>query len=755
MSLTARLVRVRGVVQGVGFRPYIFRLAHAHAVNGWVLNAGDAVEIHVEGDAEQVASFLAGVGDDAPVAASIAAVDVSDATAVHLDDFTIHASRAREGQTAHVSPDLAICDECLAEVRDPSNRRFGYPYINCTGCGPRYSIVLSVPYDRSATTMRDWPMCARCQAEYDDPASRRFHAQPNACPDCGPAYRVWREGVASAGDPIAAVAAALRRGEIVAIKGIGGYHLACDAANAIAVAALRNRKFRKEKPFAVMACDLHRAGQIAELSAEAIRELASVARPIVLAPARMTFEGVAPANRELGVMLPSTPLHHLLFDAGAPDVLVMTSGNRSSEPIAIDDGEARRRLVDIADLFLIGDRPIARRMDDSVLGLRPAAVTMLRRSRGYAPGVVARLHTHGPLLALGGDLKNTVTLVAGGEAFTSQHIGDLEHVEAFGSFCHAVEDLLAMHGVRLDQLTVVTDAHPQYRSSAHAATLGSARVIAVQHHRAHLASVLAEREALDRDVIGVACDGTGYGDDGAIWGGELFAGSVTRGLERVGHLRSAPLVGGDAAAQLPVQCAAGFLAGMDDLPDFEAAPFWFPPRFRQAVTLSRQPTRVFRTTSVGRLFDAAAALLGYVTPITFEGEAAIWLEQLATLGVSGVAYPLPYTDGELDYRPLLAAVMRDRVAGVPSADIARAFHAGLARGLADAATMLARRRGVGVVVVSGGVFQNALLLGAMEQRLATAGLECWNNRVVPANDGGLSLGQAALAACQGGEAANA
>ena len=739
-------MRVRGVVQGVGFRPFVFRLARVHSVAGWVLNEGDGVEIHVEGTERQVRAFLAALEAEAPPAAAISAVAVQSRAPTGLREFTIRESRSRERPTARISPDLAVCERCVAELFDPADPRYGYAYINCTDCGPRYSVILSLPYDRPATTMRGWEMDALCAREYHDPLSRRFHAQPVACPACGPQYRLLLgDATVTGGEVVPRAAQLLREGKVLAVKGLGGYHLACNARNVDAVRALRERKYRKEKPFALMVQDLRIARSLADLSPEAESLLSSRARPIVLAPARVVLAGVAPENGDLGLMLPYTPLQHLLFAAGAPDVLVMTSANRSSEPIAYEDDEALEQLSGIADGFLMGERPIARRVEDSVVRSGPLGPVILRRSRGYAPGAVATVPVSRPILALGADLKNAITLVVDGQAFVSQHIGELDQYRAFRAFEETIRDLLSMYRVRREELLLVSDRHPQYRSTLHAAELGTREARAVQHHRAHIASVLAERGEWDRQVLGLSLDGTGYGDDGIVWGGEVFAGSVIEGFERVAHLRQAALVGGDAAAQHPVQAAAGFLDQVDGLPDLGRAPFHFPERFRHSLRLATGGIRVFRTTSAGRLFDAAAALTGFTRPITFEGQAAIWLEQLARGAPAAEPYPFPFDGTELDFRPLLLALARDRARGREPAECARAFHAGVARGLADAATAFCRTRGLDTVVASGGVFQNQLLLEDLALRLGAGRLALWTNHAVPPNDGGVSLGQAALA----------
>ncbi len=739
-AIEARRICITGVVQGVGFRPFVYRLARARGLRGWVRNAHSGVEIQVEGPPEAIRNLLDAIAHQAPVAARVASLAESPVAIDGFEEFFIAPTvESARRPTARISPDLPACDDCLRELFDPNDRRFGYPYINCTNCGPRYSIVLGLPYDRPQTTMHDWPMCDRCAAEYHDPADRRFHAQPVACPVCGPSYELEAGKRREQGDAaIAATAALLREGAIVAIKGIGGYHLACDARSADAVAALRERKYRKERPFALMVRDLETARSIVSLSPDASRLLTSVQRPIVLAPSTCVLPGVAPANRDYGIMLPYAPLHYLLFSAGAPSVLVMTSANRSSEPIAYRDGDARERLAQIADAFLIGERKIARRVDDSIAMAGAGGPVVLRHSRGYAPQVVATLPAHRPMLCVGADLKNAVTLVVDGQAFASQHIGDLEHYAAYESFRETIDDFCSMYEVSLDDALVVYDAHPQYVSSEYARSLGR-RHRAVQHHRAHVASVLAERGAFDTPVIGIAFDGTGYGDDGTIWGGEIFTGSLRDGLTRAIALLPAVLPGGDAAARHPVQAAAGFLSALDDLPDLTAPPFAFPDRYVKALRVARSGVRTFVTTSVGRLFDTVAALLGFTRAITYEAQAATWVEYLARSSGDARPYPFPLCDGKLDFRPLLQAIVTDRQRGRDVGEIARAFHGAVAAAVCAAVGAL----GAQPVVASGGVFQNALLVEMLSERL---GARLWVNQRVPANDGGISLGQAGIAA---------
>jgi hydrogenase maturation protein HypF len=738
----ARTVRVRGIVQGVGFRPFVFRLAHENALAGWVLNEPGGVDIHLEGDEPALLAFVRDLERQAPPAARITAVEVSPSEQAGLLDFTIRESQAFGKPSARISPDIPMCDDCLLELFDRANSRYGYAYINCTNCGPRYTVIESLPYDRANTTMKRWPMDALCAAQYDNPFDRRFHAQPIACPACGPQYFMEPSAPAA----IETAAELLRDGGIVAIKGIGGYHLACDANNSAAVHALRERKYRKEKPFAVMVRSIEIARHLCEISSESEALLTSSARPIVLVPARVELPGVAPGNSELGLMLPYAPLHHLLFAGGAPEALVMTSANRSSEPIAYEDDDARRQLAGIADAFLIGERPIARRVDDSVARVGTFGPMILRRSRGYAPGAAAKLPIDRPLLAVGADLKNTVTLVVEGQAFVSQHIGDLDHYGSFQAFQQTIRDLVSMYEVEWDDLLVVHDLHPQYASTIHALGLPPREKYAVQHHQAHVASVLAEKEAWEERVIGVSFDGTGYGDDGSIWGGEFFAGSMTKGFRRVMHLRPAVLAGGDASARYPAQCAAGFVSQMDGLPAMTEAPFHFPRRYQDALQLIGKKIRTFETTSMGRLFDAAAALLGFTREISFEGQAAMWLEQLARSDGNFDAYPFPIEGVTLDFRPLLSAVIEDRLRGREPAAIARAFQRGAAQGLCSAVQMLCASHGVRTTVLSGGVFQNEMLLRDVKEMLEPEGIRIWTNAAVPPNDGGISLGQAALAA---------
>lgn len=763
---SALRIYVRGVVQGVGFRPFVFQLAARCGVVGWVRNDGGGVVIHAQGDEQALSRFMQEVRSAAPPAARIAGIEATPAVAEAHRGFVILASDGGTAPTVRISPDLATCDACLRELRDAGDPRCGYPYINCTNCGPRYSIIERLPYDRANTTMRGWPPCGWCAAQYADPADRRFHAQPVACPACGPAYVLRDEAGPVHSGPVAIAEAArlLRCGRIVAIKGVGGYHVACDARDREAVAALRERKFRKEKPFAVMVRDLEDAAAWAHITAAHAAALLDTARPIVLCHARAPLAGVAPGNAKLGVMLPYAPLHHLLFDAGAPSPLVLTSGNRSSEPIAYRDDDAMARLGGIADAMLIGQRPIARRVDDSVVDVHGGRRVMVRRSRGFAPGCVAELPTRKPILAAGADLKNTITLVIDGVALASQHIGDLTDADALDAWRETIRDLLSVYVLSFRDVTVAHDLHPQYASTRAALALPAARHVAAQHHEAHIAAVAAEYGLLSEKLVGVAFDGTGYGRDGTIWGGEYFVGSIAGGLRRAAWLRPVQMPGGDAAARFPAQALAGFWAalrgggpsaGANAIDaemwervahlDLTAAPFSLPSRFELAGRMVAAGVRCHPTSSAGRLFDAVAALLGFTRECTFEGQAAIWLEALAWTAAATEAYPF---DG-CDPLPLIARIIVDRRDGRPSADIARAFHSGLAAGVAGRAARLARETGAAYVALSGGVFQNELLSVELCERLAAvAGLTVLFPRETPPSDGGISLGQAAIAAVQ-------
>ncbi len=751
-------MRVQGTVQGVGFRPFVYRLAHELEVVGWVLNDARGVTIEATAAPDILEQFQTAIASKAPPAAKVESVVVlKSRVGIESSGFVILESRDSTNITTLISPDLPVCQDCLLEMRDPSDRRYRYPFINCTNCGPRYSIIEALPYDRPKTTMKAFALCESCQTEYHDPLNWRFHAQPVACASCGPSLRYLSpEGTELAqGDAvIESAATALRAGLILAIKGLGGYHLACDARNKTAVTTLRERKFRKEKPFALMAKNAQVLEGLVGLSEAAKALLEGSARPIVLLPKTSSDlpEALAPDNSDLGVMLPYTPLQHLLFDAGAPDLLVMTSANHSSEPIAYRDDEALERLPDLADGFVIGTREIARRVDDSVTSVVAGLPTVVRRARGYAPAPVLHSPRLEPaILGVGAELKSSITLAVHGHAFVSQHLGDLENFDAFEAFQETMRDLSSMYCVKLEEALIVHDLHPNYASTKFA--LEFPRTLSVQHHRAHIASVLAERanhepHAWDIPVLGFAFDGTGLGDDGTIWGGEIFCGSLEAGFERLGHLKNAPLPGGDAAARNPVQAAVGFLSGLnsDALERILAPPFDLPAQ-RVRVARALLPTSIL-TSSLGRLFDTVAALLGFTRTMSFEGQAAIWLEHLAGQASPQTPYPFAFDTQTWDYLPLLERILEDVTRGVDQPVVARRFHEAIAHGILEATLALADLQHFEAVVLSGGVFQNRLLTERSLELLNARGFKVWINREVPANDGGISLGQVAMAAAR-------
>jgi hydrogenase maturation protein HypF len=718
--------RVEGTVQGVGFRPYVFRLAGELGLGGWVRNDEHGVLLEAEGDGPAVERFLTRLPLEAPPLARVESVasDVVAPTGERL--FAIVMSERMGTATVPVAADAATCETCLAELFDPAGRRHRYPFINCTDCGPRFTIVRGVPYDRANTTMAGFTMCPACRAEYEDPSDRRFHAEPNACPACGPAVRLVG---AVAEDPLRAAAAALRDGAIVAVKGLGGYHLACRADDEDAVAALRARKHREEKPFALMAADLEAARALVVLEPDDEAALLGRERPIVLAPRRTAAPvaaSIAPRSADLGVMLPYTPLHHLLLaDAGA--TLVMTSGNVSDEPIAYDDAEARERLAGIADLFLVHDRPIHMRTDDSIV----RGGRVLRRSRGFVPGAQQLPVPAPPLLACGAELKSAFCLARGRRAWPGHHIGDLRSWETLRSFREGIE-----HFERLLEVTprvVAHDLHPDYLATAYALERAGVEHVGVQHHHAHLAACLAEHGETGW-ALGAIFDGTGHGLDGTAWGGELLAGDL-RYVERVGHLWPVRLPGGDRAAREPWRMACAWLV---------AAELATPPEWQTVARMAGSGFAAPETTSVGRLFDAVAALCGVRTHTTYEGQAAAELEGVADASERG-AYPLPLAGWVLDARETIRAVVADVERGLGPEIVSARFHRGLALGTARACAELAEH---GTVVLSGGVFQNRLLLAWTTEALEDAGLRVLVPRALPANDGGIAYGQAAVAAAR-------
>jgi hydrogenase maturation protein HypF len=762
-----RAIEVRGTVQGVGFRPFVYGLATRHGLAGSVRNAPGVVFIEVEGDAHSLDRFLSAIRDEPPPLAEVGEVSWEHRPARGEAGFRIEASDEAPGSGGarqapiHVAPDAATCPECLAELLDPADRRAGYPFLNCTNCGPRLTIVTGAPYDRARTTMAAFPMCRACRAEYDDPADRRFHAQPTACPECGPRLQLLdaKGRPVASDDPLGLFAAAIREGRIGALKGLGGYHLACDARNRPAVAELRRRKHRDEKPFAVMAASLAAAAELAEVGPAEAALLSSPARPIVLlrrrpnTPAGLADE-VAPGNPWLGVMLPYTPLHHLLLRAVDRVPLVMTSGNRSDEPIAYQD-DATDQLGGIADVFLAHDRGIHVRCDDSVARVVDGVAVPLRRSRGYAPRPVELPMTCPlPILAVGGQLKATFALGRDNQAFLSHHLGDLDHYEAYKAFERDVS--LYENLFEVSPECLVHDLHPDYATTRYAierARERGTRLLAVQHHHAHLASAMAEH-GLAGDVIGVTFDGTGYGTDGAVWGGEFLVGGYAT-FRRGAHLRYVGMPGGDRAIREPWRMAASHLIDAGVGTDLLKARI-LPASLRLIMTMLERRFQAPPTSSAGRLFDAVASLCGVRDRVSYEGQAAVELEWLATRTPAGRAYPFGLVEpggggpgGDplvVDTRPLVRAAAVDVERHVAPEVIARRFHSAVVEMISVVCDRLRTLHDVGAVVLSGGVFLNTLLASEAAAALRLRGFHVHTHRLVPPGDGGLSLGQLAIAA---------
>jgi hydrogenase maturation protein HypF len=737
-------VRVEGVVQGVGFRPYVHSLAHRLGLSGRVGNDTAGVFMEIEGAEQAVSEFLATLPTQAPPLAVIEQVRTNSLVPTGEPGFHIVSSQAAGRRDTLISADTATCEDCLRELADPADRRFDYPFINCTNCGPRFTIVRDVPYDRPFTTMAPFAMCQDCAREYHDPADRRFHAQPVCCPACGPRLRlIDASGAELPGEPLAAAAQLLTAGAVLAVKGLGGFHVAALAADGAATAELRARKHREDKPFAVMVADLDAARELCEIDPVGERVLAGRRRPVVLLPRRLdaaVAPAVAPGNRNLGLMLPYTPLHHLLLrDTAGP--IVLTSGNISDEPIAYQDDDARRRLTGIADAYLTHDRAIHMRTDDSVVRVFRGAELPVRRSRGYAPEPLTLAQpVPRPILGCGAELKNTFCLARGRHAFISHHIGDLENYETLRSFTEGVE-----HFRRLFDVTpeiVAYDLHPEYLSTKYALDLADVELVGVQHHHAHIASCLADNGE-SGPVLGVAFDGTGYGSDGTLWGGEFLLADLT-GSQRMAHLVPVPLPGGAAAIRQPWRMAAAYL-GSDAPRDLieRNAQHW-----DSVLAMASRRVNAPLTSSAGRLFDAVAAILGIRDSINYEGQAAVELEQRADLTESG-SYSARVSEGPtlgLHGVDLVRAVVADLQAGIAPEVIAARFHHGLADAIGRVCLALREITGVDVAALSGGVFQNVLLLERTVANLEHAGFRVLTHSRVPPNDAGISLGQIAVAA---------
>jgi len=757
-------IAVKGIVQGVGFRPTVYRLANQHHVSGWIRNTSWGVEIQAEGQDGELDAFCQALSDQAPPLAQVESVSCEPTVAEGHTHFRILHSEAQQGAYQLVSPDVATCSDCLRELLDPTDRRYRYPFTNCTNCGPRFTIIRDVPYDRHRTTMASFEMCPACQSEYDDPLDRRFHAQPNACPACGPQLALLAPDgatVAERDDALTMAARNLAKGDIVAIKGLGGMQLACDATNAHAVARLRMRKRRPAKPLAIMCRDLASARAEADLRPKEEELLTSIAAPIVLAERAQgssVASNVAPDTRLLGIMLPYTPLHHLLLrEVSAP--LVMTSGNLSEEPLARDNDEALERLGGIADWFLLHDRDIQSRCDDSVWFVSAHGLPQpVRRARGYAPSPIKLGFSSRPTLGCGAELKNTICLSREEYAFVSQHIGDMENLETQRYFYEVIELFQSLFHVEPE--IVACDMHPDYATSRYARGLAEVTCVEVQHHHAHLASCLADAGS-DGPALGVILDGTGYGLDGRIWGGEFLLGD-RHGFARLAHLEYLPMPGGDAAVRNPYRLAWAYV---DHLLPGTASHETASDASNERALLRRMVAEKVNTpwtSSAGRLFDAVSALLGVRERVTYEAEAAVALEMLAEDDPDEVIYPYgltelgePLTWGrspryasvarEIRLAPLMEAVLAEKNAGVSIGLISHRFHRSLANMTAEIAGLLARETSVHTVALSGGCFQNRLLLKLTQDALEDEGLAVLVHRQVPCNDGGISLGQVAVA----------
>jgi len=746
-----RRFRIEGIVQGVGFRPFIHSLALRFGLVGFVGNDTQGVIGEVEGDSAKVSEFFAHLVGEAPPLAVIERVRQEQVPPHGDSGFAIVTSEQEGERQTLIAPDVTTCTQCLRELFDPTDRRYHYPFVNCTHCGPRFTIVCDVPYDRPLTTMAGFTMCTDCAREYHDPSDRRFHAQPIACPACGPRLRlVERNGQAVGGEPLRMTAALLEAGFIIAIKGLGGYHLAAAAANAAAVSTLRSRKHREDKPFAVMVPDLAAARSLADLTSDEEQALASAQRPIVLVRRRTDAplaDAVSPGNRYVGVMLPYTPLHHLLcHHLDAP--FVLTSGNVSDEPIAYRDEDAFTRLSRIADYFLTHDRPIHTRTDDSVVRVMHGRVMPIRRSRGYAPQpLLLHRSARRPILACGAELKNTFCLVKERYAFLSPHVGDLENYETFCAFEEGIRHFSRLFDVHPQ--VVAYDLHPEYLSTKYALALPGVELVGVQHHHAHIAACLADNGE-NGPAIGVSFDGLGYGLDRTIWGGEFLVADLN-GFRRVGHFETVPMPGGTVAIKQPWRMAAAYLQAAygEAIPQDLAVCMRNQRQWRAILELLRRQVHSPRTSSVGRLFDAVAAIIGVRDVINYEGQAAVELEQGADVAEQGT-YQIGQVlvDGSRPYRvqgpALVRAVVEDLRSGTAPATVAARFHNTLVQGIVAVCSAIRADTGLSLVALGGGVFQNLLLLERTVNGLTACGFRVLTHNRVPTNDGGISFGQAAI-----------
>jgi hydrogenase maturation protein HypF len=745
------VIAITGVVQGIGFRPFIFNLAESLSIRGWVLNNERGVFIEAESEDGNLARFIQDIPRFAPPLARIETFDVRYIEPLGYATFEIRKSVETEEKFVLISPDVATCDQCLSELLAPQNFRYQYPFINCTRCGPRFTIIQDIPYDRHKTTMTSFKMCQVCQREYEDPSDRRFHAQPNACPACGPSLRLEDGGGREVpGDPIEKTLNLLAEGRVVAIKGLGGFHLACDARNHDAVSSLRSRKFREDKPFAVMCQDLAAVKEHCEVDDEEKRLLLSVERPIVLLKKKKNsnvVSAVAPYQTTLGVMLPYSPLHHLLLN-GPLKTLVMTSGNVSDEPIVYKNKEARNRLHHIADFFLFHNRDIHMRCDDSVTRAFEGKPYILRRSRGYVPFPVKLSFPLEMILACGGELKNTFCVTRDHYAFMSHHIGDLENLETLTSFEEGIEHFKRLFYI--EPKAVVYDLHPDYLSTQYALSIPNIPKIGVQHHHAHIVSAMAEN-GIEGDVIGVALDGTGFGLDGTLWGGEFIRANL-RDFDRLAHLKKVPMPGGSMAVKEPWRMAMVYLS---EAFGEEAAKLRIDLTKRIDVQkwdiLKKAVGRKINapwTSSMGRLFDAVSSLLSIRDEVHYEGQAAIELEKIADPGIKEeYLFRLRVDEKPMTIDPteMVRGIVRDLTEGMSSSKISGKFHRTIARLIIETCETIRSGERLNRVVLSGGVLQNMLLLSLVTEGLRSSGFDVYTHHLVPTNDGGISLGQAVVA----------
>ncbi len=751
MKIRLRL-HIQGIVQGVGFRPFVYQLAQRFRLAGYVTNTSEGVELEIEGRLQDAEAFLSDLQNNPPPLARITALQVLSVPPVEESSFAIRESTVGDERTALISPDIATCEDCLRELRDPNDRRFGYPFINCTHCGPRYTILRDIPYDRPNTTMTSFVMCERCAAEYRSPADRRFHAQPNACPTCGPRLTLCNEEGRPLliSDPIEEAARLLKGGWVLAVKGLGGVHLAVDATQEEAVRRLRSRKHREEKPLALMVKDLDALSAFAIVGEEEKQALTSRERPIVLLAKKEPHPiapSVAPRNRYFGVMLPYTPLHHLLLDQGFL-ALVMTSGNLSEEPICRENEEAFRRLRGIADFFLVHNREIHQRSDDSIVQKVSGRMRLIRRSRGYVPMPIFLKEPVSSILACGAELKNTICLTKGNQAFLSQHIGDLENLETLEFFDQTIKHLKQI--LKIEPEIIAYDLHPDYLSTRYALEQKGVRLVGIQHHFAHMVGVMAEH-GLQEKVIGLSLDGTGFGTDGRIWGGEVLVGDLAS-FERKGHFSYLPMPGGARAIREPWRMAVSYLyrAYGEDLFQLDL-PFLRTLDQNLLADLLRMIQKEINcplTSSCGRLFDGVAALCGLKQRVAFEGQAAMELEMVQ---VKDRLEPYPWAitpEGNLylmPIAPIIRGVVEDLTREKPVEIISRRFHLTLVQLFTGICRMIREETGLTKVALGGGVFQNRVLLAEMEESLARAGFQVYSKSLVPCNDGGIALGQAVAA----------